>query len=93
MIPLIIAAIGGYFIGDGLKNPVLKFAKGGELENEQMVEIKAKEIMHHSKELIDTLKGDNDVPAWVVTKAERASSDLSDITHYLDGVKESKSNN
>jgi len=32
MIPLIIAAIGGYFIGDGLKNPVLKFADGGSID-------------------------------------------------------------
>jgi hypothetical protein len=28
-----------------------------------------------------------DIEAWVVSKAERATTDLSDITHYLDGLK------
>jgi hypothetical protein len=47
----------------------------------------AKEVMHHAEELMQVAKPDMDIEAWVVAKAERATTDLSDITHYLDGLK------
>jgi len=63
------------------------FAKGGEVakSNKQMVQSKAKEVMHHAKELQDAIKKESDIEAWVVSKVQRASTDLSDVTHYLDG--------
>lgn len=64
-----------------------KFADGGEVakSNKQMVQSKAKEVMHHAKELQDAIKNESDIEAWVVSKVQRASTDLSDVTHYLDG--------
>jgi hypothetical protein len=35
--------------------------------------------------LSEILKQDKDIEAWVVAKMERATTDLSDVTHYLDG--------
>ena len=64
-------------------------ADGGSVSegNYQMLLSQAKEVMHHAKELISVAKPNMDIEAWVVAKAERATTDLSDITHYLDGLK------
>ena len=63
--------------------------KGGNVsdtrQNFEMLENQAKGFEHHAKELQNVLKSNPDVDAWVVAKAERATTDLSDITHYLDG--------
>ena len=63
------------------------YKKGGLVhnQNKEMLENQAKEFMHHSKELNSLVGKTKDVDAWVVAKAERATTDLSDITHYLDG--------
>jgi hypothetical protein len=45
----------------------------------------ANEIEHHSEELSEQVKNTKKVPAWLIAKMERATTDLSDITHYLDG--------
>jgi hypothetical protein len=62
-------------------------AEGGEIENEnyEMLESLIVQIKHHAKELdyIDNVE----IEAWVLSKAQRAATDLSDITHYLDGKK------
>jgi hypothetical protein len=81
-----------------LENTVLsyymndKFKKGGETkveydvyDNKRMLLNQANEIEHHSEELSEQVKLTKKVPAWVVAKMERATTDLSDITHYLDG--------
>lgn len=62
------------------------YKKGGATDsgNAEMLRSNAKAISHHAKELQDTAK-DKDVEAWVVAKSERAATDLSDVTHYLDG--------
>ena len=44
-------------------------------------------MKHHTHELMQSINKNDDVEAWVVAKAERAATDLSDITHYLDGQK------
>jgi hypothetical protein len=65
-----------------------KYAEGGETEgneNKEMLENQAYNISHHSKELNDALKHTKSVEPWVITKTQRASTDLADITHYLDG--------
>jgi len=56
-------------------------------ENNEMLKIQAKEVKHHVEELSNIINGKTNVEPWVVAKMERASTDLSDITHYLDGDK------
>jgi hypothetical protein len=66
-------------------------AEGGVTEKEvvdsnaEMVLSKIKEVHHHADELGNIVTKKSDIEAWVVAKIERASTDLSDITHYLDG--------
>jgi hypothetical protein len=54
-------------------------------DNKRMLENQANEIEHHSEELNEQVSKTKKVPAWLVAKMERATTDLSDITHYLDG--------
>jgi len=60
---------------------------GGQLsdENKEMIENQSVEIMHHAKELEDVVKKTDVVEPWVIAKVERSATDLSDVTHYLDG--------
>jgi hypothetical protein len=74
------------------RKPFLFFEKGGKAEdeydvydNKRMLENQANEVEHHSEELNEQVKLTKKVPAWVIAKMERATTDLSDITHYLDG--------
>lgn len=64
------------------------FEDGGSIEesNYRMVVSQAKAIKHHADELLNVLTPNIEVEAWVVGKIERASTDLSDITHYIDGL-------
>jgi hypothetical protein len=70
----------------------LFFEKGGDTkdeydvyDNSRMLKNQANEIEHHSEELSEQVSKTKKVPAWVIAKMERATTDLSDITHYLDG--------
>jgi len=66
-----------------------KYEKGGKLDggsNLEMLRGNVKEIEHHVSEMKSLLKKDMKIEAWVVAKAERSTTDLSDITHYLDGL-------
>jgi hypothetical protein len=54
-------------------------------DNKRMLKNQAKEVEHHSEELNNQVEITERVPAWVIAKMERATTDLSDITHYLDG--------
>jgi len=67
-----------------------KYGDGGSIAegNYEMVLSKAKELHHHASELQDALKKEKNIEGWVVAKVERASADLSDVTHYLDGKSE-----
>jgi hypothetical protein len=60
---------------------------GGIVEEGNLLMLKnqAREFEHHAEELQEVVEKNPRVDAWVVAKAERASSDLSDITHYLEG--------
>jgi hypothetical protein len=60
---------------------------GGSVEEGNLLMLKnqAREFEHHAQELQKVVEKNPRVDAWVVAKAERASSDLSDITHYLEG--------
>lgn len=45
---------------------------------------KVNEIHHHAKEIKEALQKGAEVEDWVLMKSTRASTDLSDIAHYLD---------
>ena len=45
---------------------------------------KVNEIHHHAKEIKEALRKGAEVEDWVLMKSTRASTDLSDIAHYLD---------
>ena len=66
------------------------YGHGGDIakSNLDMVKSYSKEFIHHGEELQKVLKNDPEVEGWVVAKGERATTDLSDITHYLDGMSE-----
>lgn len=67
-----------------------KMKKGGKVvdDNTAMVLSQNKAIAHHTEELKKALNKNERVDAWVVGKIERASTDISDVTHYLDGKTE-----
>lgn len=69
-----------------------RYEHGGSIEdeNKQMVLNQAEGFEHHAEELEAAAKKADHIPAWVVAKSQRASTDLSDITHYLDGQNEQK---
>ena len=81
-------------IFEGLKQGK-HFEEGGEVEgegheNKEMLENQSSAITHHAKELSDVVKKTKKVEPWVITKTQRASTDLSDVTHYLEGEKKGK---
>ena len=58
--------------------------------NLEMLQNQANAISHHAEELQQTVKKrDEEVMPWVITKTQRASTDLSDVTHYLEGEAQS----
>ena len=65
-------------------------ANGGTLEeqNNDMLQSTITEMKHHVDELKSVVSKNTEVEPWVIAKAERASTDLSDITHYLEGEKQ-----
>ena len=74
------------------KNPDIRFDGGGSIENQNkaMLENDAVQIEHHSEELNKVVPKTKKVPAWVIGKTSRINSDLSDVTHYLDGSSQVK---
>jgi hypothetical protein len=76
--------------GDGIKLLNSTMADGGVIaqENNEMLQSNMKEIRHHSDELKNIVTDSTEVEPWVIAKTERASTDLSDVTHYLDGEKD-----
>ena len=65
-----------------------KFEDGGSIadSNTEMLMSNVHAIKHHAEEIENILANKVPIEAWVSAKAERASTDLSDITHYLDGL-------
>ena len=62
-------------------------------ENLEMVLSQVKSVQHHADELAKIVKNNPNIEAWVVAKMQRATTDLSDITHYLDGLKMAQGGN
>ena len=66
--------------------PAKKMKNGGNVdENKEMLKNQSREVSHHADELDKVLKHKLEVEPWVIAKMERATTDLSDVTHYLDG--------
>lgn len=84
--------VNAYELWKGLRDG--KFYKDGgfmeQSENKEMLLNQAEEIEHHVEEFEEAAKKSDHVPAWVVAKAERASTDLSDASHYLEAENEQK---
>lgn len=81
-------------IADFIEKNSVKQAKNGanigsNNENAEMVLNNNKQIAHHTKELASAVKG-KQVPAWVVAKVNRSATDLSDVTHYVEGTEKAK---
>jgi hypothetical protein len=68
------------------------FEDGGSVAegNYEMLMSNIKAIKHHAEELEGAVNPNTEIEAWVLSKSERAETDLSDITHYLDGLKMEK---
>jgi hypothetical protein len=65
------------------------FKSGGEVdESTAMVLSQNKAIAHHTKELKNAISKNEKVEPWVIGKMQRASTDMSDVTHYFDGMTE-----
>ena len=64
-------------------------ADGGEIDkgNAEMIISTTKSIKHHANELQKLVSMNTPIEAWVVAKLERAETDLSDVTHYIDGLR------
>ena len=72
--------------GKGYSAPEVKAERGMVInENAEMILNNNKQIAHHTKELAEVVNKDTHVPAWVVAKTFRSATDLSDVTHYLEG--------
>jgi hypothetical protein len=72
-----------------------KFYKsGGEVDiaeqNKDMLINYAEELEHHTEEFEEAAKKAENVEPWVVAKIERSTTDLSDVTHYLDSENEKR---
>jgi hypothetical protein len=69
-----------------------KYENGGniEKENNDMLQGQIKEASHHAKELGYIVNDKTVIEPWVVAKMERATTDLSDVTHYLDGQEDKR---
>ena len=55
-----------------------------------MIDSQTIEARHHVEELSKILTKKNKIEPWVVARMERATTDLSDVTHYLEGKKMAK---
>ena len=78
------------------RKPVQKYELGGDLnyaqggnveENNEMFHSQIKEAKHHIDELSKVFTKNTEIEPWVLAKMTRAKTDLSDLTHYLDGLK------
>lgn len=66
-----------------------QYKQGGSVpESTAMLLSQAKEVKHHADELKKVVVKTRPTEPWVLGKMERATTDLSDVTHYMDGKTE-----
>jgi hypothetical protein len=71
------------------KNLYRSFKSGGKVdESTAMVLSQNKAIAHHTEELKKAIAKNKKVEPWVIGKMQRATTDMSDVTHYFDGMTE-----
>jgi hypothetical protein len=80
---------GGMNMEEYLEKKKYSYEEGGDIadSNTEMLMSKIRELQHHTSEIQKLVNSNTKVEAWVVAKAERSATDLSDITHYIDGKK------
>jgi DNA repair protein RadC len=80
---------GGMNMEEYLEKKKYNYEEGGSIadSNTEMLMSKIRELQHHTSEIQKLVNSNTKVEAWVVAKAERSATDLSDITHYIDGKK------
>jgi hypothetical protein len=70
------------------------YKHGGKIDiaeqNKEMLLNYAEELEHHTEEFEEAAKKAKNVEPWVVAKMERSTTDLSDVTHYLDSENEKR---
>jgi DNA repair protein RadC len=76
-------------MGEYFEKKKYSYKEGGDIadSNTEMLMSKIRELQHHTSEIQKLVNSNTKVEAWVVAKAERSATDLSDITHYIDGKK------
>jgi hypothetical protein len=70
-----------------------RYDEGGEMDEMKpklsddilMLLSQVKQIKHHADEILQMIDSDGHIDSWVIAKAERSATDISDIYHYLDG--------
>lgn len=74
------------------KEDLQKAAKdmAGDVVDNSMLMSELESMDHHIKEIKEHLKVSEVAPDWVKSKVTRAASAMSDITHYIMGLKEKK---
>jgi predicted ABC-type ATPase len=80
------------YIKEAYRRGLMKDGGNIEAEQNEMFMSQTKEAKHHIKELEETTNPKTKVEPWVLAKMTRAKTDLSDLTHYLEGRKESFGN-
>lgn len=62
----------------------------GDEDNNEMLMSQLKQIVHHVKELSSNISISGNEPDWVNSKITEAAKALSDVAHYIDGLKDIK---
>jgi hypothetical protein len=62
----------------------------GDKVDSSMLMSELEEIEHHIKEIREHLSSSDIAPDWVKSKISQSASSLSDIAHYIMGLKEER---
>lgn len=72
-----------HYLDGELAKKILK--TGGEASEVETLANLMQKALHHSEEMGKLIAKGVEVPLWVIQKMERSATDLSDITHFMDG--------
>jgi len=71
--------------GDDAFKRMYKLMKEEGSEEIDMVKTLDKAILHHAEELAKEIEKNPEIAPWVIAKLQRSSTDVADVTHYIDG--------
>ncbi|NBW58030.1 hypothetical protein EBR43_09700 [bacterium] len=63
----------------------------GDDDNNEMLMSQLKQIVHHVKEIMSNVEVSGNEPDWVNAKITEAAKSLSDVAHFIDGLKKEES--